>query len=251
MKPTCVTLTLGVSLIACLTLAIGEEAGKAAPPPAAADQKGEKIELKTTKDRTSYAFGVNIGKSLKAQSLDVDLGLLAKGIQDAMGGGKCLLTDQECMQVMQDLRREMTAKQSEGKKAAAEKNKKEGDAFLAENAKQPGVETLPSGLQYKIITAGTGPRPKLSDTVKTHYKGTLIDGKEFDSSYSRGEPATFPVTGVIKGWTEALQLMPVGSKWQLYIPAALAYGDRGAGQDIGPGATLIFDIELLSIESGQ
>ena len=113
-------------------------------------------------------------------------------------------------------------------KQAAEKNKKEGDAFLAENAKQPGVETLPSGLQYKIITAGTGPKPKLSDTVKTHYKGTLIDGKEFDSSYSRGEPATFPVTGVIKGWTEALQLMPVGSKWQLYIPAALAYGDRGA-----------------------
>jgi FKBP-type peptidyl-prolyl cis-trans isomerase len=239
---------LGTILLLCLGLAVAEEAGKAQAPPAAGDGKEAKIELKTAKDRTSYTFGINIGKSFKAQSIDVDLGLLTKGIQDAMGGGKCLLTDAECTQVMQEFQREMAAKRSEGKKAAGDKNRKEGEVFLAENGKKPGVETLPSGLQYKVITAGTGPTPKLTDTVKTHYRGTLIDGKEFDSSYSRGEPATFPVTGVIKGWTEALQLMPVGSKWQLFIPADLAYGDRGAGADIGPGATLVFDIELLSIE---
>ncbi len=240
----------GTVLLLCLGLVIGEEAGKAAAPPAAAD-KDAKVELKTTKDRTSYTLGINIGKNFKNQSIDVDLNLLFKGIQDAMGGGKCLLTDAECGQVMQEFQKEMVARRSEGKKAAGDKNRKEGEAFLAENAKKAGVETLPSGLQYKVITAGTGPTPKLTDTVKTHYRGTLIDGKEFDSSYSRGEPATFPVTGVIKGWTEALQLMPVGSKWQLYIPSELAYGDRGAGADIGPGATLVFDIELLSIEPGK
>jgi FKBP-type peptidyl-prolyl cis-trans isomerase len=127
-------------------------------------------------------------------------------------------------------------------------NKKEGEAFLAANKSKPGVVTLPSGLQYKILTAGTGPKPTATDSVNCNYRGTLIDGKEFDSSYKRGKPVTFPVTGVIKGWTEALQLMPVGSKWQLFIPSDLAYGDRGAGADIGPGATLVFEVELISIE---
>jgi len=247
MKSPWIVVAIGIVSLVCLGLATGEEAGKAAAPAGATD-KDAKVELKTTKEKTSYTFGVNIGKSFKNQSIDVDLPLVMKGIQDAMGGGKCLLTDAECSQVMQEFQKEMVAKRSEGKKVASDKNKKDGDTFLAQNGKQAGVETLPSGLQYKVITAGTGPKPKLTDTVKTHYRGTLIDGKEFDSSYSRGEPATFPVTGVIKGWTEALQLMPVGSKWQLYIPAELAYGDRGAGADIGPGATLIFDIELLSIE---
>ncbi len=133
-------------------------------------------------------------------------------------------------------------------KAAAETNKKEGEAFLAANKANGGVVVLPSGLQYKVLTQGTGPKPVASDTVVCNYRGTLIDGKEFDSSYKRGQPATFPVSGVIKGWTEALQLMPVGSKWQLFIPPDLAYGDRGASSDIGPGATLIFEVELLSIQ---
>ncbi|HMC32030.1 MAG TPA: FKBP-type peptidyl-prolyl cis-trans isomerase, partial [Candidatus Angelobacter sp.] len=136
-------------------------------------------------------------------------------------------------------------------KLATENNKKEGDAFLAANKTKPGVVTLPSGLQYKIVKAGTGPKPAATDTVVCNYRGTLIDGKEFDSSYKRGEPATFPVSGVIKGWTEALQLMPVGSKWELYIPPDLAYGARGAGADIGPNATLLFEVELLSIQGKE
>ncbi len=200
----------------------------------------KKPELKTTKDKASYALGINIGKSLKAQALDVDLTLLLKGLQDSMGG-EPLLADTECREVIM-------AYQKEARSASIDKNKKEGETFLAENKAKPGIVTLPSGLQYKVITAGTGEKPKPTDKVKTHYRGTLISGKEFDSSYKRGEPATFGVTQVIKGWTEALQLMPVGSKWQLYIPSELAYGERGAGADIGPNSTLIFDIELISIE---
>jgi FKBP-type peptidyl-prolyl cis-trans isomerase FklB len=152
----------------------------------------------------------------------------------------------------------MTQFQNETRKAQEEKmqqasmtNKKEGTAFLEANKTKEGVKVLPSGLQYKVLKEGTGPKPSAADTVVCNYRGTLIDGKEFDSSYKRGEPATFPVNGVIKGWTEALQLMPVGSKWQLFLPADLAYGDRGAGADIGPGATLIFEVELMSIQQAK
>ncbi|MDC4225358.1 MAG: FKBP-type peptidyl-prolyl cis-trans isomerase [Candidatus Manganitrophus sp.] len=207
----------------------------------------DKSDLKTQKDKVSYSIGLDIGRNLKDQSIEVDPKLLAQGIQDATSG-KHLLTDEEIQKVMSTFREEMQAKAAAQAKVIGDKNLKEGNAFLAENKKKKGVVTLPSGLQYKIITAGTGKKPKATDTVKTNYKGTLIDGTEFDSSYKRGEPASFPVEGVIPGWTEALQLMPVGSKWQLVVPPSLAYGPRGAGQAIGPNATLIFEVELLAIE---
>ncbi|MBI3805213.1 MAG: FKBP-type peptidyl-prolyl cis-trans isomerase [Nitrospirae bacterium] len=208
----------------------------------------DKADLKTQKDKVSYSIGLDIGNKLKGQSIEIDPKFLAQGIQDATSGGKPLLTQEEVQAVMMTFQKEMQAKATEQAKVVGDKNLKEGEAFLAENKKKKGVVTLPSGLQYKIITAGTGKKPKATDTVTTNYKGTLIDGTEFDSSYKRGEPASFPVQGVIPGWTEALQLMPVGSKWQLVVPPALAYGPRGAGPQIGPNATLIFEVELLSIQ---
>lgn len=204
--------------------------------------------LKTQKDKVSYSIGLDIGKNLKNQSIEIDPNLLARGIQDAISGGKPLLTEEEVQGVMTAFSQEMQSKMAAKSKAAADKNQKEGEAFLAENKKKKDIVTLPSGLQYKVITAGKGKKPKATDTVTTHYRGTLIDGTEFDSSHKRGEPASFPVSGVIPGWTEALQLMPIGSKWQLFVPANLAYGPRGAGQQIGPNATLIFEVELLSIQ---
>jgi FKBP-type peptidyl-prolyl cis-trans isomerase FklB len=165
-----------------------------------------------------------------------------------MAGGKTLMTPEEAQAALMEVQNDLRKKQQEKMQVAGEANKKEGDAFLAANKSKEGVVTLPSGLQYKILTAGTGAKPSASDSVVCNYRGTLINGTEFDSSYKRGQPATFPVSGVIKGWTEALQLMPVGSKWQLFIPAALAYGDRGAGGEIGPSATLIFEVELMSIQ---
>ncbi|MGB2603730.1 MAG: FKBP-type peptidyl-prolyl cis-trans isomerase, partial [Candidatus Sulfotelmatobacter sp.] len=169
-------------------------------------------------------------------------------VKDALAGGKTLLTDDEAQAALTEMQNDMRKKQQEKQQVAGAANKKEGEAFLAGNKGKEGVVALPSGLQYKIIKSGTGPKPAATDSVFCNYRGTLIDGKEFDSSYKRGQPATFPVNGVIKGWTEALQLMPVGSKWQLFIPADLAYGDRGAGPDIGPDATLIFEVELVSIQ---
>ncbi|MGE5172664.1 MAG: FKBP-type peptidyl-prolyl cis-trans isomerase [Betaproteobacteria bacterium] len=208
---------------------------------------GEKAELKTQKDKVSYAIGVDMGNSLKKNSIDVDPELLVKGMRDALSGAKTLMTEQEVRETLVAFQKEFQAKQQEKMKALAEKNKKEGDAFLAENKKKGGVKTLPSGLQYKVIKEGKGASPKETDTVTVHYRGTLIDGTEFDSSYKRNEPATFQVNGVIKGWTEALQLMKEGAKWQLFIPANLAYGERGAGGVIGPNATLIFEVELIKI----
>lgn len=204
--------------------------------------------LKSQKDKVSYSIGMDIGRNLKDQSIDIDPNLLAKGIQDVISGGKPMLTDEEVQAVMMAFQQEMQTKAAAKAKEAGDKNQKEGSAFLAENKKKKGVVTLPSGLQYKIITTGSGKKPKATDTVTTHYKGTLIDGTEFDSSHKRGQPASFPVSGVIPGWTEALQLMPVGSKWQLFVPPDLAYGPRGAGQAIGPNATLVFEVELLSIQ---
>lgn len=191
---------------------------------------------------------MKMGANLHKQSVPVDANIFARGMKDGMAGGKALLTDEEAQAAITDVQNGMRQKQQEKMQAESGVNKKTGQDFLAANKGKEGVVTLPSGLQYKILKAGTGPKPTASDSVVCNYRGTLIDGKEFDSSYKRGQPATFPVAGVIKGWTEALQLMPVGSKWQLFISSDLAYGDRGAGADIGPGATLIFEVELLSIE---
>jgi FKBP-type peptidyl-prolyl cis-trans isomerase FklB len=202
--------------------------------------------LTTEKDKQSYAIGLNVGQSLHRDGIAVDPKILVRGLQDAMAGGKVLLTDDQIKTVMTDLRNQVRQEQEAKRLAAAETNKKEGAAFLAANATKPGVVTLPSGLQYKILVAGTGPKPTADDRVVCNYRGTLLDNTEFDSSYKRGQPATFPVTGVIKGWTEALQLMPVGSKWQLFIPADLAYGERGQAT-IAPNAVLVFELEVLSI----
>jgi FKBP-type peptidyl-prolyl cis-trans isomerase FklB len=204
--------------------------------------------LNTTKDKVSYAIGADLGNKLKTSSIDIDPNILTRALKDVLTGAKTAMNDEEIRTTLTDLTKDLQAKQATLNKEKSDKNKKEGEAFLAANKSKEGVVALPSGLQYKIIKAGTGPKPTAADTVVCNYKGTLIDGKEFDSSYKRGQPATFPVGGVIKGWTEALQLMPVGSTWQLFIPADLAYGDRQAGPDITPGATLVFEVELMSIQ---
>jgi FKBP-type peptidyl-prolyl cis-trans isomerase len=205
--------------------------------------------LTTDQDKLSYAIGMSIAHSLKAQGVNVKAAVVAQGLKDVLTGGKPLLTDEEAQATLGKARETMMKKTEAEHAAASADNKKQGEAFLATNKTKEGVVTLPDGLQYKILTAGTGPKPTASDTVEVDYKGSLLNGKEFDSSYKRGQPASFPVSGVIKGWTEALQLMPVGSKWQLVIPSDLAYGDRGAGNgDIPPGSTLVFEVELKSIK---
>ncbi len=208
----------------------------------------EKPTLKDQKEKISYIIGMDIGANLKKQSIDIDADIVARGIKDGLSGAKPLLSQQEAREVMTAFEKEMKARQEAAQKVAGEKNKKEGEIFLAENKKKEGVKTLPSGLQYKVIKPGSGKKPAATDTVTTHYRGTLINGTEFDSSYRRGKPATFPVSGVIPGWTEALQLMEEGAKWQLFIPPNLAYAERGAGQVIGPHTTLIFEVELISIQ---
>ena len=213
---------------------------------------GEKLELKTQKDKVSYAIGLDVGTGLKKNEVDVDPDIVARAIKDILAGNKPLMTEQEVKTTITDLQKELQAKQQERMKTLGDKNKKEGEAFLAQNKTKDGVKTLPSGLQYKVITEGKGKFPKSSDTVTVQYKGTLIDGTEFDSSYKRGQAATFPVGGVIKGWTEALQLMKEGSKWQLFIPSDLAYGVSGTqGGPIGPNAVLIFEVELVSIKAPE
>jgi len=204
--------------------------------------------LKGQKEKLGYSIGMDIGATLKRQGIEVDADSLARGLKDAYTGGKTLLREEESLKEIQEFQKKMTERQAEAMRQQAEKNKAEGEKFLAENAKKEGVKTLPSGLQYKVITPGTGKSPRAPDSVTTHYRGTLIDGTEFDSSYKRKEPATFPVSGVIRGWTEALQLMKEGAKWQIFLPPSLAYGERGAGRDIGPNATLIFEVELLKVQ---
>lgn len=207
----------------------------------------DKAELKSTQDSVSYAIGLSIGNNLKAQKVDVNIHALSQGVRDVIDSNTHLLTDAQIEQVMSAFQQRMMAKQEEEAKTAGDKNRKDGEAFLAANKNKEGVKVTASGLQYKVVKMGTGPTPRADQTVTVHYRGTTIDGTEFDSSYKRNSPATFGVGQVIGGWTEALQLMPVGSKWELYIPADLAYGDRGAGASIPPGATLIFEVELLSV----
>ncbi len=204
--------------------------------------------LKTEKDKESYALGMNVGKSLKKDGVDIDPRIVARAIADTLAGSKTLLTDEEARTALMTLQSDVRKRQTAQTDAVGQTNKQEGDAFLAANKNQQGVTTLPDGLQYKILKEGEGPKPTAADSVVCNYRGTLLNNKEFDSSYKRGQPATFPVSGVIKGWTEALQLMPVGSKWQIVVPPDLGYGARGAGADIGPNSTLVFEIELLSIQ---
>lgn len=204
--------------------------------------------LKDQKEKISYIIGMDIGTNFKRQSIDIDPDILGRGIKDGLSGAKPLLSEQEAKEVLAAFEKVMKGKQEESRKAIGEKNKKEGEVFLAENKAKEGVKTAPSGLQYKVIKPGTGKKPQATDTVTVNYRGTLVDGTEFDSSYRRGKPATFPVSGVIPGWTEALQLMEEGAKWQIIIPSKLAYGEQGAGQMIGPNATLIFEVELISIQ---
>jgi len=217
----------------------------------------DKPTLKDEKEKVSYGIGMNIGNNLKRGSYDVDVDLIAKAIKDVLAGKETLMTEQQAQETLMAYQKEMRAKQEEKNKQLAEANRKKGEAWLAENKKKEGVQVkevaLPDGtkaeLQYKIITEGTGEPPNNGDTVTVNYKGTLIDGTEFDSSYKRGQPASFNVNGVIKGWTEALLMMKPGSKRELYIPASLAYADRGQGAKIEPGSTLIFEVELLSAKS--
>jgi FKBP-type peptidyl-prolyl cis-trans isomerase FklB len=210
------------------------------------------LTLTTQKQKVSYAIGMGLGKNLKRDSVDIDPTVLLRGLKDALADAKPMLTDDEAKAAITQLQAEVRAKEEEKAKVAALENKMKGDAFLAANKTKDGVVTTPSGLQYKIIKEGTGPKPTTEDIVECNYRGTLVDGTEFDSSYKRGQPLKIPVGQVIKGWTEAMQLMPVGSKWELYIPSNLAYGERGApGSPIGPNSTLIFEVELLSIEPKQ
>jgi len=200
--------------------------------------------LGSEKQKLSYAVGVQIGQDLKRNGMDIDASSVAMAIDDIMAGNTPKLTMDEMQVVFADYQKKEMAK----KELAGQANMAEGEAFLAANKDKDGVTVLPSGLQYKVITAGAGKQPTAESTVSVHYRGTLLNGSEFDSSYKRGEPATFPVNGVIKGWTEALQLMKEGDKWQLFIPSDLAYGPRGAGADIGPNSVLTFEVELLSVK---
>jgi FKBP-type peptidyl-prolyl cis-trans isomerase FkpA len=216
------------------------------PPPAAA-AKDAKPPVAIDKNKISYMVGMDIGRGLTQIKDDIDIKVVEQALEAVIKGEKTTMTQEEALQVRQAYMQQMQAKRVTEQKAAAEKNKTEGTAFLAKNKSKSGVKTTASGLQYEVEKEGTGPKPKATDTVKVNYLGTKIDGTKFDSSYDRGQPATFPLNGVIKGWSEGLQLMPVGSKYKLYVPADLAYGENAPGP-IGPNATLIFEVELLGIE---
>jgi FKBP-type peptidyl-prolyl cis-trans isomerase FklB len=219
----------------------------AAKKPASSARTAAPLALKTDKEKQSYAMGMNLGANLHRQGISLDPALVARGLKDAQNGAKTAMTEDEARAALTQLQNDVRAKMETRSKEEGATNRQEGDAFLAANKSKPGVVALPDGLQYKILKEGTGPKPTVNDTVSCNYRGTFINGKEFDSSSKHGGPASFPVGGVIKGWTQALQLMPVGSKWELYLPPDLAYGERGAGADIGPDETLIFEVELLSI----
>ncbi len=233
-------LTIRIFLAAALLLAAGYFAVTAAAQDSSA--------LKSAKEKYSYALGMDLGKQLRKRSIEVDSDLFSKGLRDALSGGKTLLTEEEGRASIAVLQAEAKRKQMLPSVTVQEDGQKPGQAFLAENKKKEGVVTLPSGLQYKILKAGDGKKPTGTDTVVCNYRGTLIDGTEFDSSYKRNQPQTIPVQGVIPGWKEGLQLMAVGSKYQFFIPPELAYKQYGFGYEIGPNATLIFEVELLEIK---
>jgi FKBP-type peptidyl-prolyl cis-trans isomerase FklB len=205
--------------------------------------------LKDQRDKASYSIGINIGSGMKANGLDLNTEALVAGLEDGISGAKGQLSDKERQEILMTFEQDLQKKETERLKQLAEKNKKAGAEFLAANKAKEGVKTLPSGLQYKVLAEGNGPQPKPTDQITVNYRGTLVDGTEFDSSYKRGEPVTFPVNGVIKAWSEALPLMKTGAKWQLFVPADLAYGEQGAGRAIGPNSTLIFEVELIGIKS--
>jgi FKBP-type peptidyl-prolyl cis-trans isomerase FklB len=215
----------------------------------AAKQKGtQQIPKLTENDKRGYALGVELGLDVARQGMELNRELLVQGVKDALTDGKFLMSVDEMNATLATMQKEEHQKTVAAVKVFAEKNRKDGEAFLATNKAKDGVVTLASGLQYKVLTAADGKKPGLDDKVVCNYRGTLLDGTEVDSSYKRKEPSTIPLKGVIRGWTEALQLMPVGSKWRIFIPADLAYGERGDGRSIGPNATLIFEVELLSIQ---
>jgi FKBP-type peptidyl-prolyl cis-trans isomerase FklB len=212
------------------------------------------VTLDTNQQQVSYIIGRDLARNFSQQGLDLDIDILTAALKEGLAGQPVRLTPDQMQAAMQQLQEQLGGAEEDedddnSNQNSMNNNKAEGEAFLAENAKKPGVTTLPSGLQYEVLTEGSGTKPTLRSSVTTHYHGTLPNGKVFDSSYQRGQPATFPVNGVIAGWTEALQLMPEGSKWRLYIPSDLAYGKRGAGRDIGPDSALVFDVELLKVNN--
>jgi FKBP-type peptidyl-prolyl cis-trans isomerase FklB len=259
---------MGMAILALGLLACGAKAQQApakapaAPPakaPAAAPAQSTSGQssaqapslapgFKTQKEKVSYAIGMEMGKGVKTQGIDVDPAIMTQGLKDGLSGAKPQMSEDELRQVITSLQQDIRQKQMQAQEAAAAENKTKGEAFLAENAKKGGVVALPDGLQYKIMTPGQGKKPQESDTVLCNYKGTFLDGTEFDSSAKAGKPVPFEVKNVIPGFREILQLMPVGSKWQVFIPSSLAYGERGAGGVIGPNATLIFEVEVVSIQ---
>jgi FKBP-type peptidyl-prolyl cis-trans isomerase FklB len=229
-----------VKIKSCLTLAACAGAFLVSSTAFAADTA-----IKTDEQKFSYAIGFQIGQNLKNQKLtNIDVNIMSQAISDVLKDQKLKVSMEDMQKAFQAMQQKIMAERG----AEGEKAKAAGEKFLADNKTKPGVKTLDSGIQYKVITEGTGTKPTLKDSVVAHYRGTLIDGTEFDSSYKRGEPATFPLNGVIKGWQEVLPLMPVGSKWQVVIPSELAYGTRGAGASIGPNETLVFEIELMEIK---
>lgn len=236
-----------VALSAC-----NDEADKTAQPEAQAAPAAESTVagLSTEMQQVSYGIGLNFSQNIKRQGVELDMTAFNSGVSDGLAENEPQISQADIMKAMQSFQQKMTAKQKTDRENQGGDNKKQADAFFAENTKKEGVVTLESGLQYKIITEGKGEIPSADTTVEVNYRGTLLNGEEFDSSYKRGQPVSFPVKGVIKGWTEALQLMPVGSKWELYIPAELAYGPGGTGP-IGPNSALVFEVDLLSIKAAE
>ena len=232
------TLKITLKLMAVLGILLLAAQVCAAEPPA----------LKTQKDKVSYGIGVDVARNFTRLGIEFDLDILIKGLRDGLSGEKLLMSETDLRATMNAYQSELKGRMLQAMKVAAEDNKKKGDAFLAENQKKEGVVTLPGGLQYKILKAGEGKKPTEADSVEVLYRGTLINGTEFDSSYRTGQPSTFKVSEGIPGWREGLKLMPVGSKWQLFISPQLAYAEQGVGPDIGTNATLIFEVELLAIK---
>jgi FKBP-type peptidyl-prolyl cis-trans isomerase FkpA/FKBP-type peptidyl-prolyl cis-trans isomerase FklB len=244
-------LVLSAALVATLAAGCNKPADKAAAAKPAETKAGAANAvpgLPTEKDQVSYMVGMALAKQLEPMKEEIDVDTISKAIKTSLAGGKLLLTEEQAQKIGENFGQKMQAKQIAKMMADAKANLEAGQKFLAENAKKPGVHTTASGLQYQVITEGKGPKPKAGDVVRVHYKGALLDGKEFDSSYTRGQPVVFPIDQVVPGWQEGLQLMPVGSKYKLWIPANLGYGEKGTpGGPIGPNSTLVFDLELIDI----